>query len=64
MTIDDKLKDMYLDYFNNFLTVSAFASAYFVNEDKARSLIETGKRLYEESIINQIFSDLNNKQGE
>jgi hypothetical protein len=50
MTIDDKLKDMYLDYVNNFLTISAFASAYFVNEDEARSLIKIGKRLHEDSI--------------
>ena len=48
MSIDNQLKEMYLDYVNNFLTVSAFASAYFVNEDEARDLIKIGKRLHEE----------------
>ena len=48
MSINNLLKEMYLDYVNNFLTVSAFASAYFVNEDVARDLIKIGKRLHEE----------------
>ncbi len=32
-------KEMYLDYVNNFLTVSKFAEHYNISEDQANSII-------------------------
>ena len=35
---------MYLDYFNNFLTVSAFAEYYGLSEKEAFEVIAIGKK--------------------
>lgn len=40
-----KVHDMYLDYFNQFLTVESFALYYGFNVDFAKALIAEAKRL-------------------
>lgn len=35
--------ELYLDYVNNFLTVSSFAEYYDMTEEAALSIIETGR---------------------
>lgn len=42
---DHKIHRMYLDYFNNFLTISAFASAYYISEYSAMRVIHLGRRI-------------------
>ncbi len=41
------LKDMFLDYFNNFLSASGFASYYGMDEDRAQRVIDMGRKLHE-----------------
>jgi hypothetical protein len=36
---------MYLDWFNNFLTVARFAEYYGMSENQAESIIENGREL-------------------
>jgi len=38
----------YLDWANNFLTISAFADYYDMDEDQARRLIEHGRQVHNE----------------
>ena len=40
-----QLEKMYLDYFNNFLTVENFANYYGITEDKAYKVIATGRKI-------------------
>ncbi len=40
-----KFESMYLDYFNNFLTVTTFAEWYGITEDQARRIIHIGRSL-------------------
>lgn len=40
-----QIETMYLDYFNNFLSVYRFAEYYNMDEDKAYRVIEIGRRL-------------------
>lgn len=42
-----KLHLMYLDWFNNFLTIARFASYYDITEWQARRVIRLGKRIHE-----------------
>ena len=41
----DKILELYLDYVNNFLTVSSFAEHYGFSIGFADSLIEEGRRI-------------------
>ena len=41
----DKTVEMYLDYFNNFLTVSRFAEYYGISEEEANQVIKIGRML-------------------
>jgi hypothetical protein len=43
-----KIADIYLDYYNNFLTVERFAEYYGVSVECAKHLIEAGKLAQEE----------------
>jgi len=38
--------EMYLDYLNNYLTVSAFASANRITNEVADDVIEKGRKMY------------------
>ena len=40
------IKDMYLDYFNNFLTIEKFAEHYGISKEQAKKIISQG-RMYE-----------------
>lgn len=40
-----RLINLYLDYFNNFITVQAFASYYYLTEEKALRVIELGRKI-------------------
>jgi hypothetical protein len=44
----DKQKEleMYRDWLNNFLTVSAFAEHYNISEDKAKQIIKQGREYF------------------
>lgn len=44
---DQQACELYLDYFNNYLTTSHFASALNTTEDDARNIIERGKLAHE-----------------
>lgn len=41
------LHEVYLDYFNNFLTIGAFADYYGISVPFAKALIKEAKRLEE-----------------
>ena len=42
--------EMYLDWFNNFLTVARFAEYYGITEDQARIIIHEGRILHESRV--------------
>ena len=44
--IHDRLILMYLDYWNNFLTVDSFAEHYNIDRNKAFNIIERGRELF------------------
>ena len=46
-----KLITLFLDYFNNFLTVERFASYHGMSEEKARRVICLGRKLHENSFF-------------
>jgi hypothetical protein len=41
-----KIVNLYLDYWNNFLTVSRFAEYYNLPEKKANRVINTGRLIF------------------
>jgi|14BtaG_2_1085337.scaffolds.fasta_scaffold21321_1 hypothetical protein len=41
----DKVEEMYLDYFNNFITISYFAEYYGISTEKAERIINIGRRI-------------------
>ena len=46
----DQFTKIYLDYFNNFATVKAFADHYGITEDEARKIITLGNNVYDLNI--------------
>jgi len=44
------LREMFLDYFNNYLTVALFAEHNELSVTEATSLIEMGRNLHEEYV--------------
>ena len=42
---EDRLIELYLDWFNNFLTVSAFAQWHELTERQAHKVIKRGREL-------------------
>ena len=48
------LAEMYLDWFNNFITVSAFADHYGLTDEDAQRVIDEGRTQHER----RLFSDL------
>lgn len=48
----ESAEKMYLDYFNNFATVSAFAYYYHIDTDTALMIIALGKRKNNNEIVN------------
>ena len=47
----NELTEMYLDWFNNFLTVSVFASYYQLSEDTASIVIKEGREMHERKVF-------------
>lgn len=45
-----KAKALFLDYFNNFLTVERFAEYYGLTVTKARRVIRIGRNLHERGV--------------
>lgn len=43
-------QELFLDWFNNFLTVERFAEYYNLTIEQARRLIEEGRKLHEEGV--------------
>lgn len=44
--VHDRIILMYLDYWNNFLTVDSFAEYYNIDRNKALNIISRGYKLY------------------
>jgi hypothetical protein len=42
---DKKIEQMYLDYFNNFLSVDYFAEWYNMSVDTATNIINEGRKI-------------------
>lgn len=40
-----KIEKLYLDYFNNFVTLAGFASYYGIEPTKANRIIELGRKI-------------------
>ena len=45
--VHDRIILMYLDYWNNFLTVDSFAQYYNIDRQKALNVIARGKKLFD-----------------
>jgi hypothetical protein len=41
----NRIKELYLDYFNNFLTIACFAEYHQLSEEKARRILFIGRKL-------------------
>ena len=49
----EQLELLYLDYFNNFLSVEKFAEFYGMSEDKAIILIDMGRVINHKGLVNE-----------
>ena len=47
----NELTEMYLDWFNNFLTVSAFATHHRLREETALMVIKEGREMHERKVF-------------
>ena len=54
----EALQAIYLDWFNNFLTVDRFAEHYGMTPDAASELIESGRRAHESLVKRQHWLEL------
>ena len=52
--VNKQHEQMYLDYVNNFVTVSAFAQYYGLTEDDALDVIDSGRANYARSLFQPI----------
>lgn len=57
---DKQKQELYLDFFNNFLTIEKFAEYYGLNWFCALDIIESGKDAHEKLV--QEFQDKNKKK--
>ena len=46
----NKLEKMFLDYANNYLTVSKFAEAYNITAKKANRILDVGRKVHYKKI--------------
>lgn len=62
--INKQHEHMYLDYVNNFVTVSAFAQYYGLTEEDALDVIDSGRANYARSLFqpSKTFNLSKNKQ--
>lgn len=49
--IKHNLQHVYLDYFNNFLTLEKFAEHYGLDLEQAKNVIALGKDIHEKQIV-------------
>ena len=49
----EQLELLYLDWFNNFLSVKKFAEFYGMSEDKAIILIDMGRVINHKGLVNE-----------
>tara|TARA_R110000823_G_scaffold231805_1_gene358429 strand:+ start:1343 stop:1525 length:183 start_codon:yes stop_codon:yes gene_type:complete len=49
-TINEQMRAMFLDYFNNYLSVAKFAEHNEISEAVALTIITTGKELHEQYV--------------
>ena len=50
MKTRDKLIEMYLDYFNNFLSILGFSEHYGITPEEGRIILTAGRELHEAQI--------------
>ena len=50
INIRKELVAVYEDWFNNFVTIPAFADYYGLSEEESKQVIELGKKIYERRI--------------
>ena len=43
----DYFQEMYLDWFNNFLTIERFAEWYAIGEEQAAAIISAGRKIHQ-----------------
>jgi len=56
MTLKETIQDSYLDYVNNYLTITTFAEHKGLTYDEAEDLIRMGRKLHERIVAeNQQF---------
>lgn len=48
-----EMQAMYLDYFNNFLSVERFAEHYEISEPVAQQVIKAGREIHELKVAEQ-----------
>lgn len=53
INIKEVLNEMYLDWVNNFATISAFASWYGVDEKESRAIIDMGRKIHEKYFVKE-----------
>ena len=46
----DSLQEMYLDWFNNFLTIKRFAEWYAISEERAVVIINVGRKIHNQRV--------------
>ena len=46
----DYCQEMYLDYFNNFLTIEGFADWYGIGEKQAAAIISAGRKIHHQRV--------------
>tara|TARA_R110002012_G_C11622682_1_gene609158 strand:+ start:1637 stop:1840 length:204 start_codon:yes stop_codon:yes gene_type:complete len=46
----DYFQEMYLDWFNNFLTVEGFADWYGISEERAAVIISAGRKIHHQRV--------------
>lgn len=42
-----RLQFLFLDYFNNFLSIEGFSSYYGFNQERAKRIISLGRKIHE-----------------
>ena len=59
MTLKETIQDTYLDYVNNYLTITTFAEHKGLTYDEAEDLIRMGRKLHERIVEEnkQFFED-------
>ena len=49
-SVDSYLRALFLDFFNNYLTIELFAEHHDIDEDIAQRILDLGRRLHEKYV--------------